>query len=154
MPTRSKDPSHVIYSKSLPQWRHSGVGPFVGGVWIGGALEGARSVDFQAAATFCTLANRSSQRCFLISTSPSSIFFDTPPTTTSPTADKYIRRGYLQIPNSTHTNHYSHINNNQTNNQIATTTTNAHLQNRTKLQYISTPTVLSHITKNERPKPR
>jgi hypothetical protein len=91
--------------------------------------------------------------CFLI-TASQLLFPDTPPTTTFPTADKNIRRGYLQTPSSTHTNHYSHININQTSDQIASATTTTHLQNRTKLQYISTPTLPSHITKNGRPQRR
>ena len=110
--------------------------------------------DFQAAATCVPLPI--DHLSVVSSSSTSQLLFSSIRllTTTSPTADKYIRRGYLQTPNSTHTNHYSHININQTNDQIATATSNAHLQNRTKLQYISTPTVPSHITKNERPKPR
>jgi hypothetical protein len=121
--------------------------------WIGGAaLECARTIDFQAAATFTTLAN--SILSALFPHQPplaASIFLDTPPPTTPQPTDKYIRRGYLQTPKSTHTNLYSHINIDQTNNQITTTTTTTHLQNPTSLQYISTPTVPLHITKNGRP---
>jgi hypothetical protein len=79
--------------------------------WIGGAaLESARTIDFQAAATFTTLANRSSQHLFPHQPLAAPILLDTPPPTTPQPTDKYIRRGYLQTPNSIHANHYSHIN--------------------------------------------
>jgi hypothetical protein len=52
------------------------------GIWIGGAaLESARSVDFQAAATITTPANRSAPALFPHQRLAASIFLDTPPIT-------------------------------------------------------------------------
>jgi hypothetical protein len=156
MPTRSRGSVPRDLFQISVAMASFGVGPVRGGsFWIGGAaLESARSVDFQAAATFAPLPI--DHLSVVSSLVPRQLLFPRYPSYhhTPPTADKYIRRGYLQTHNSTYTNHYSHININQTNSQIATATTNTHLRNRTKLQYISTPTVPSHITKNERPQPR